>query len=183
MAGMHPAEQARRLAAEALASNDPTGWFERLYAAAAGGEVAVPWDSGKPFRMLVEWAEARELDGRGRRALVVGCGLGQDAEYVARLGFDTVAFDIADTAIRLARSRFPDSRVRYLVADCLTRPPSGSRRSTWWWKAIPSKHSRTRSGGRPSPTWGRWSGRAGRSSCSRLCMTTQPTLTRGLPGR
>jgi 2-polyprenyl-3-methyl-5-hydroxy-6-metoxy-1,4-benzoquinol methylase len=49
--------------------------------------------------MLVEWAQNRGVDGRGRRALVVGCGLGQDAEYVAGHGFDAVAFDIAPTAV------------------------------------------------------------------------------------
>ena len=69
--------------------------------------------------MLVEWAENRGVDGRGRRALVIGCGLGQDAEYVAGLGFDAVAFDIAPTAIRVARDRFRWSPVDYLVADLL----------------------------------------------------------------
>jgi 2-polyprenyl-3-methyl-5-hydroxy-6-metoxy-1,4-benzoquinol methylase len=118
----NPAEYASRLAAEALASENPTGWFERLYAAAANGEVAVPWDRGKPFGMLVQWAEEHELDGRGQRALVVGCGLGYDAEYIAGLGFDTVAFDIAETAVRVAGRRFPDSRVHYQVADLLNPP-------------------------------------------------------------
>jgi SAM-dependent methyltransferase len=117
-----PDEHSRRLAAESLAVDDPTGWFERLYAAAQEGEAIVPWDRGAPNRMLMEWAWARELDGSGRRALVVGCGLGADAEYVAGLGFDTVAFDIADTAIQIARQRFPDSPVRYLTADLLNPP-------------------------------------------------------------
>jgi 2-polyprenyl-3-methyl-5-hydroxy-6-metoxy-1,4-benzoquinol methylase len=49
----------------------------------------------------------------------VGCGLGADAEYLASLGFDTVGFDISETAIRLARERFPGSAVRYVSADLL----------------------------------------------------------------
>lgn len=72
--------------------------------------------------MRVDWAENRGVDGRGRRALVIGCGLGQDAEYVAGLGFDAVAFDIAPTAIRVARDRFRWSPVDYLVADLLAPP-------------------------------------------------------------
>jgi ubiquinone/menaquinone biosynthesis C-methylase UbiE len=32
--------------------------------------------------------EANPTDGRGRRALKVGCGLGDDAEALAELGFD-----------------------------------------------------------------------------------------------
>jgi SAM-dependent methyltransferase len=102
---------------------DPADWFERVYAEGAAGQRAMPWDQTAPFGMLREWARARELRGDGRRALVVGCGLGQDAEFIAGLGFDTVAFDISATAIRTARSRFPDSRVEYLLADLLNPPP------------------------------------------------------------
>ncbi len=117
-----PAEDARRLAVESLTENDPTGWFERLYAAAEQGQAGVPWDRGGPNQLLVQWAEARGLEGDGRRALVVGCGLGDDAEHVAGLGFDTVAFDVSPTAVRTARRRFPKSRVEYLAADLLDPP-------------------------------------------------------------
>jgi SAM-dependent methyltransferase len=121
-----PEEQARRLADESLAGDDPTGWFERLYRAAEDGTAVVPWDRDSPHQMLVEWAQRRGLDGAGRKAVVIGCGFGQDAEYVARLGFDTVAFDISDTAVRAARKRFPDSAVDYVVADLL-EPPAAWR--------------------------------------------------------
>lgn len=52
----------------------------------------------------------------------MGCGLGADAEYLASLGFDTVGFDISETAIRLARERFPGSAVRHVSADLLDLP-------------------------------------------------------------
>jgi SAM-dependent methyltransferase len=113
---------ASRLAAESLAEGDPTGWFERLYAEAASGDAIVPWDRDRPNQILVEWAERRESDGAGRRALVIGCGYGQDAEYIARLGFATTAFDISPTAIGEVRQRFPESPVRYVVADLLDPP-------------------------------------------------------------
>jgi protein-L-isoaspartate O-methyltransferase len=122
MSGPDPEEQARRLAAESLAVEDATGWFERLYAAADEGEAVVPWDRGAPHPLLVEWAAARGLEGGGRRAVVVGSGPGQDAEYVAGLGFATVAFDIAATAVRSARARFPQSDVEYVTADLLDPP-------------------------------------------------------------
>jgi SAM-dependent methyltransferase len=102
---------------------DPTGWFERLYAAAEQGGASVPWDRGGPNPVLERWAAERALDGAGRRALVVGSGLGGDAEFVAALGFATVAFDISPTAVKLARRRFPGSRVEYVVADLLAPPP------------------------------------------------------------
>jgi SAM-dependent methyltransferase len=72
--------------------------------------------------VLVQWATGRGLRGDGRRALVVGCGPGYDAEYVAGLGFRTVAFDIAASAVAAARRRFPDSPVEYVVADLLDPP-------------------------------------------------------------
>jgi SAM-dependent methyltransferase len=117
-----PGALARRLAAESFAAGDPTGWFERMYAAAEAGTWVVPWDRGTPSGMLVQWAGARGLDGGGQRALVVGCGLGDDAEYIAGLGFDTVAFDISAAAIRTARRRRPRSRVGYVTADLLDPP-------------------------------------------------------------
>jgi len=105
------------------ADPDATGWFEPLYRAAERGERAVPWDRAAPHALLVEWAAARDLRGDGRRAIVVGCGLGDDAEHIAGLGFATVAFDIAPTAVAAARRRFPDSAVRYVAADLLDPPP------------------------------------------------------------
>jgi hypothetical protein len=106
----------------ASADDEATGWFEPLYAAAEAGEGVVPWDRGAPNGTLVEWTAARALDGRGRRAVVVGSGLGDDAEHVAGLGFETVGFDIAPTAVRGARRRFPGSSVSYVVADLLDVP-------------------------------------------------------------
>ncbi len=105
-----------------MPDDDATGWFERLYVRAEAGEAVVPWARDEPNRLLVQWTRARGLAGEGRRALVVGSGLGDDAEHIAGLGFDTVAFDIAPTAIAVARRRFPASPVDYVVADLLDPP-------------------------------------------------------------
>ena len=113
----------RRLAAESLAAGDPTGWFEKLYAEAGAGTADVPWDVPEPSRFLAAWARERDLDGRGRTALVVGCGLGRDAGFLAGRGFEVTAFDISETAVRTARERHPGSPVTYVVADLLDPPP------------------------------------------------------------
>jgi SAM-dependent methyltransferase len=118
-----PDDLARRLAAEAIADGDPTAWFERIYAAAQAGQTAVPWDRGAPVRLLLDWAAATGgLRGAGRRAVVVGCGLGADAEFIAGCGFDTTGFDISPTAIQGARQRHPGSPVHYATADLLHLP-------------------------------------------------------------
>lgn len=102
-----------------------TNWFEPLYRAAERGEAEIPWDRGAPQKLIEEWA--RERDGTGRRALVVGSGTGNDAEMIAGLGYATVAFDIAETAVRITRRRFPESRVDYRVANLLDPPAEWAR--------------------------------------------------------
>ncbi|KHD77615.1 SAM-dependent methyltransferase [Actinoplanes utahensis] len=107
------------MAASSLAAGDATGWFERLYAQSRAGNAEVPWDVPEPS------AHLRALDlpaGEGRRALVVGCGPGRDAEHLAALGYRTTAFDISATAIDLARERHPGTPVDYVVADLLDPP-------------------------------------------------------------
>jgi SAM-dependent methyltransferase len=96
--------------------------FEAIYAGAQSGGAKPPWDYGAPRPQLVQWAEARSLAGAGREALVVGCGFGEDAELLDRLGFRTTGFDFAPTAIATARQKHPDSEVDYLVADVLDLP-------------------------------------------------------------
>jgi len=117
-----PDQTTRHLASAALDAGDPTGWFEQLYAAADEGEAVVPWDREEPQGVLVAWADARPPARDGQRALVVGCGLGRDAEYIASRGFATTAFDVSATAIEMAKRRHPDSRVEYLTADVLDLP-------------------------------------------------------------
>jgi pimeloyl-ACP methyl ester carboxylesterase/SAM-dependent methyltransferase len=115
--------QADLLAARSLAAGEPTRWFEQLYTVGRSGAVQMPWARGHPHPLLRRWTDERAPHGTGRRAVVVGCGLGADAEHVAALGFSTVAFDISPTAVDVARARFPRSPVRYVVADLLDLPP------------------------------------------------------------
>jgi hypothetical protein len=115
--------RARRFAAESLAGGDPTGWFERLYTAAEQRQAEVPWDSGEANPLLADWFAGRPAAAAGQTALVVGSGLGDDAELVAARGFTTSAFDVSPTAVRTARQRHPDSPVDYRVANLLDPPP------------------------------------------------------------
>ena len=121
MTSSHPHEETAAFGAAAVAAGDATGWFERLYASAAAGEAAMPWDRTAPNPLLVSWASSRQapIDGR---AVVVGCGLGADAEFLASMGCSTLAFDISPTAVELARSRFPSSAVSYVPGDLLALP-------------------------------------------------------------
>jgi SAM-dependent methyltransferase len=117
-----PRARARELARDAIARGDVTGWFEQLYVESERDDVAISWVDLAPNPYLVEWLERQPAPPRGR-ALVVGCGYGDDAEFLAERGLEVTAFDIAPSAVARCRSRFPESRVGYLVADAL-RPPA-----------------------------------------------------------
>jgi SAM-dependent methyltransferase len=116
--------RARELADEYLAEDEPTAWFDDIY---AEGESSIPWAHSEPNRHLVEWLAAADVDGTGRRALVVGCGLGEDAEELGGHGFDVTGFDVSPTAVERCREQFSDSDVRYLVADLFEAPDDWSR--------------------------------------------------------
>ena len=114
--------RADELSAAAIGAGEPTAWFDRLYAAGVAGEVSMPWDRTGPQVRLEEWARATGLDGAGRRAVVVGCGLGADAAYLAGLGFATTGFDISPTAVDQAHERHADAGVDFVVGDLLDLP-------------------------------------------------------------
>jgi SAM-dependent methyltransferase len=114
-------ERLRRLAARA-SEQDPTGWFEQLYAAARTGSLALPWDRGAAHPLLADWTSRDGVDGHGRTAVVVGCGPGSDAEHLAAKGYTTTAFDVAPTAVATARERHPGTAVHYTTADLLALP-------------------------------------------------------------
>jgi SAM-dependent methyltransferase len=114
--------RAGELAGPAIESGEATAWFDRLYAAGAAGEVAMPWDRDDPQPLLRDWTRRERVRGKGKKAIVVGCGLGADAEYIASLGFDTIGFDISPTAVGVASERHPGSAVEYRVEDLLQLP-------------------------------------------------------------
>lgn len=118
----------RELAAEYIRKGDPLGWFEALYQEAERGDGIVPWGDQEPNPRLLEFWKARPLETAGKRALVIGSGLGDDSEQLAAWGFKTIGFDISKTAIEATKRRYPETCVEYTVAD-LFHPPASWLRS------------------------------------------------------
>ncbi len=117
-------KRARELAHSYLAQGDAKGWFEALYVEANGNESVIPWADLALNPHLAQWLEVHSTQGQGKTALVIGCGLGDDAEGLSRRGFKVTAFDISAEAIRWAKQRFPASQVEYVMADLLAAPES-----------------------------------------------------------
>ena len=115
-------EKVKKLATEALNNSQPSGWFEILYQEANGDSAQVPWAKLTPHPYFQDWLENYPPEAEGNSALIIGCGLGDDAEALAAKGFQVTAFDISPTAIDWCRERFPESVVNYLVADLFELP-------------------------------------------------------------
>ncbi|UFS61420.1 class I SAM-dependent methyltransferase [Sulfurimonas sp. HSL-3221] len=102
---------------------DPLGWFDSIYSSANGDHTAVFWADLAPNPYLTGWLKAHPLDkGEKKKAIAVGCGVGDDAEELSAFGYDVTAFDIAPSAIALCKNRYPDSKVEYLIADLFDYP-------------------------------------------------------------
>ena len=110
-------EKVKSLADEFIEKQNPSGWFETLYVEAKGDSNQVPWAKNATRPYLQDWLETYAPQAQGKSALVIGCGLGDDAETLANLGYQVTAFDIAPTAIAWCQQRFPQTSVNYLVAD------------------------------------------------------------------
>lgn len=82
----------------------------------------MPWADLAPNPNLVDWFIKQDLSGQGKTALTVGCGYGDDADFLAGQGFYVVAFDISSTAISECKRRFYNSQVSYQVVDLLNPP-------------------------------------------------------------
>lgn len=120
-------QKVKSLATQSLSQSDPSGWFDVLYAQADGDSSQVPWAKLTMHPYLQNWLDTYQVQGDGRSALVIGCGLGDDAQALQERGFQVTAFDISPTAIAWCRQRFPDSSVTYIVADLFALDPSWHR--------------------------------------------------------
>jgi 2-polyprenyl-3-methyl-5-hydroxy-6-metoxy-1,4-benzoquinol methylase len=77
---------------------------------------AIPWDIAQAQPRLME---LEALGAIGGQVLDAGCGLGDNAIYLARCGYAVTGFDSSPTAIEHARTRACDSgvEVSFEVAD------------------------------------------------------------------
>ncbi len=116
-------ERTKEIAGEYLAKGDATGWFDALYKESAGDNSKIPWADLEPNRYLQIWDEKHPLKGGGKKAIVVGCGLGDDAKFLAERGFRVTAFDISPTAIEWAKKLYGDDpAIEFHVADLFNVP-------------------------------------------------------------
>jgi len=116
-AEVDPRARTREIAAEFAERGDSLGWFDALYKESNGNPELIPWADLTPNRFFTSWAESRKLKGDGRTALVVGCGLGDDARYLHEIGFRVTGFDISSTAIEWAKRLHAGTGIVFETCD------------------------------------------------------------------
>ncbi len=100
--------------------NEATEWFETLYADSKGDEEQVPWATMKTNHFLEDYLKNNLPTGK---ALVVGCGLGDDAIALSLSSCESVtAIDISPTAISWCKERFDGFGVDFRVEDLFALP-------------------------------------------------------------
>ena len=99
-------------------------FFDAVYRQAEGDAAMVPWADMAAKHKLRNWL--LDNPGKGKRAVDVGCGLGDNAEALAKAGYQTTGFDFSKDAIDWAKQRFPKSGVTYQTADLFDLPEEWS---------------------------------------------------------
>ena len=99
-------------------------FFESVYENADHDDLAaIPWATLAP-NVYLEKHLSMEEPVSGKKALVIGCGLGDDALILEKHGYEVEALDISPTAIALAKKRHPESNVDFHVGDIYDMPES-----------------------------------------------------------
>jgi SAM-dependent methyltransferase len=79
----------------------------------------IPWNIEAPPKALVELVQSGKV--KPCRTIDLGCGTGNYAIYLARIGFEVTGFDISPTAIKIAKENAKKKGVKcdFLVTDVL----------------------------------------------------------------
>ena len=96
---------------------------------ASYGNGPAPWDIGRPQAAIVRLVSERRFAGA---VLDAGCGTGENALLVASLGLPVLGFDVAETALAMAREKAHNRGIKaeFVAADALHLERLGRRFET-----------------------------------------------------
>ena len=97
-----------------------SAWFDGLYSEHKDNFDNIPWARQDVNPLLKSYLQEQKVH-KGT-ALVIGCGLGDDARAIEEAGYDVVAIDVSQTALDLAKARFEKSSVIFEKQDIFDMP-------------------------------------------------------------
>ena len=100
--------------------NKASAWFDELYKENKDEHDNIPWARQDVNPFLQTYLDEK-IEHKGK-ALVIGCGLGDDAYALDMAGYDVVAIDVSQTALDLAQERFKDSNITFQKQDIFDMP-------------------------------------------------------------
>lgn len=102
-----------------MSVQDSNKFFDNIYKNSGGDGANVPWATLEANKYLLEYLGQNTVGGK---AIVIGCGLGDDAVALEKAGFDVTAIDVSQTAIDWCRERFSNCEVNFQIQDIFELP-------------------------------------------------------------
>lgn len=101
--------------------NRASEWFNDLYYKNKDNHENIPWARQAVNPLLKTYLENNTNSHKGK-ALVIGCGLGDDAYALELAGYEVLAIDVSEVALELAATRFQGSKIRFEKQDIFDMP-------------------------------------------------------------
>ena len=95
--------------------NKASAWFDDLYKNNKTTQENIPWAKQATNPLLQTYLDDN-VEHKGT-ALVIGCGLGDDAIALEIAGYEVTAIDVSQTALDLAQERFTDTNIKFIKQD------------------------------------------------------------------
>ena len=96
-------------------------FFENVYKNASENLDKIPWATFEANEYLQDFFKNKQKV-TNKKALVIGCGLGDDAQFLSKMGYIVDAIDISPTSIKLAKQRFDNRDINFSVEDIFSLP-------------------------------------------------------------
>ena len=100
--------------------NRASAWFENLYKQNENSHENIPWARQDVNPLLQTYLDTK--NSHKGEALVIGCGIGDDAYALANAGYKVLAIDISQTALSIAQKRCPHTNITYKKQDIFEMP-------------------------------------------------------------
>lgn len=101
--------------------NIASAWFNDLYKEHEDNHHNIPW-ARQVVNPLLESYLNDEIQTHKGKALVIGCGLGDDAYALELAGYDVLAIDVSEVALEQASLRFKESSITFEKQDIFDMP-------------------------------------------------------------